>query len=231
MRNITDARRLRDSTRRPGITRAVTGGATSRVRVKLFIPIILAAALIGAAGSPDAQSPTWNRSGGATQWMSPAVVATWITEQEAGAPVQLQMLILWRGTPGWFLRAGGSSSEGTGSIQGNHRIYRDTIVQGGVRLAFEYDSRTRVATVQGQEVDLHEDNVVLVDDVDAPGGARVSGTLRIARPMPGSAGQIGLVLRMSPEIMAYLRCDATVPEGPARAHVERLCLQNIGLAR
>lgn len=163
--------------------------------------------------------------------MSPAVVATWITEQQGDGPVELEMLILWRGNPGWFLRAGGSSSSGSGVVRGDHRTNHETIVQGGVRLTYGYDSQTRLATVQGTTFDLRESNVVLVDDVDAPGGARVSGTLRVARSMPGSAGQIGLVLRTSPEIMAFLRCDARAPESPAKAYVDRLCVQNLGVTK
>jgi hypothetical protein len=163
--------------------------------------------------------------------MSPAVVATWITEQEGDAPVQLQMLILWRGSPGWFLRPGGSSVSSSGSSIRDRETHSATIIQGGVRLTYGYDTETRRATVQGRTLDMREDNVVLVDDVDSAGGAQVIGTMRLPRSMPGSAGQIGLVLRRSPEIMSFLRCDASVPEGAPKAHVERLCLQNMGIAR
>ena len=163
--------------------------------------------------------------------MSPAVVATWITEQHGDEPVQLRIVILWRGTPGWFLRAGGSSVSDSGSASGGHQTSYQTIIQGGVRLTFDFDTATGVATVQGKMLDVREDNVVLVDDVDSPNGPRVSGTTRVTRPMPGSAGQIGLVLRTSPKIMSFLRCDAVVPDGPLKALVERLCVQNLGVAR
>jgi hypothetical protein len=163
--------------------------------------------------------------------MSPAVVATWITEQHGDEPVQLRLVILWRGTPGWFVRAGGSSVSGGGSAGGEHQTSSHTIIQGGIRLTFDFDAATGAATILGKRLDLREDNVVLVDDVDSPEGPRVSGTMRVTRAMPGSAGQIGLVLRMSPEIMTFLRCDAVVPDGPPKALIERLCLQNLGVAR
>jgi hypothetical protein len=87
------------------------------------------------------------------------------------------------------------------------------------------------ATIQGKQVTLAKDNVVFVDDVDVPDGPRVTGTMSVDRVMPGSAGQIGLVLKKSREIMSFLRCDATLPGVPGRAMLEGLCLQNIGVAR
>lgn len=70
--------------------------------------------------------------------------------------------------------------------------------------------------------------MVLVDDVDSPDGPQVTGTMSLPRVTPGSAAQVGLVLRKSPEIMSFLRCDAEPPDGPGRALLERLCLQTIG---
>jgi len=55
--------------------------------------------------------------------------------------------------------------------------------------------------------------------------------MSIPRAMPGSAGQIGLVLRTSPEIMSFLRCDATTTDSRKQIALERLCLQNIGIDR
>jgi hypothetical protein len=162
--------------------------------------------------------------------MSPPVVATWITEQHGDEPVQLRLLILWRGTPGWFLRAGGSSVSGGSRSTDQQKSYQ-TIVQGGIRLTFDFDEATGIATIQGTTLDLREDNVVLVDDVDSPDGPRVSGTMRVTRSMPGSAGQIGLVLRGSPEIMSFLRCDAVVPDDLPKRLLEHLCVQNLGVAR
>jgi hypothetical protein len=59
----------------------------------------------------------------------------------------------------------------------------------------------------------------------------VTGTKRIEPAMPGAAAQIGLVLRTSPEIMSYLRCDATPPGTRGYAFLAQLCLQNIGVAK
>ena len=109
--------------------------------------------------------------------------------------------------------------------------YQQTITQGGFKFTLEYDSSKRVAVVNGKTIDLQDDNVVLVDDVDAAAGPRVTDTMRVDYRMPRSAGQIGLVLRASPEIMSFLRCDAKAPDGRGQAFLERLCLQNIGVDR
>lgn len=147
-----------------------------------------------------------------TQIMSPVVVASWITERSGDGVERLQLLVLWRGTPGWFLPEGGSGVSGGGS--GDR--YHATITEGDLQLTLDYDSSRRVATVHGKTIDISKDNVVFVDEVDSPTGPRVTGTMRVERAMPGSAGQIALVLRTSPEIMSFLRCEATTTD-PAEA--------------
>lgn len=87
------------------------------------------------------------------------------------------------------------------------------VARDGVTFTLEYDSPTRTAIVDGKAVKVEDRNVVFVDDVDSAAGPRVTGTMRIESRMPGSAGQIGLLLRDSPEIKTFLRCDATSPDG------------------
>ena len=196
-------------------------------RLSLAIVVSGAFAAPSAGQLPSAGRTTAVSSSMPTQVISPAVVATWVTEGSAGESDRLQLLVLWRGTPGWFLRPGGSSVYG-GQSAGR---YQQTITQGGFKFTLEYDSSKRVAVVNGKTIDLQDDNVVLVDDVDAAAGPRVTDTMRVDYRMPRSAGQIGLVLRASPEIMSFLRCDAKAPDGRGQAFLERLCLQNIGVDR
>ncbi len=190
----------------------------------------LAGLLALTAGHPArAQSPprtfVSRSQGGGNQMMSPVVFASWITGRQGSEPEQLQLLVLWRGTPGWFLRPGGSKVSSAGSGAGSHT----TIVQGGVTLTLDFDPEARVATIHGKRLELGEDNVVLVDEVDSSAGPRVSGRLRVDRAMPGSAGQIGGVLKKSPEIISFLKCDTPVADLPGKAMLERMCLTNIGI--
>jgi hypothetical protein len=52
------------------------------------------------------QSAPARSSGGGNAMISPTVVATWITDRVEKGPVQLRLLVLWRGTPGWYFLAG-----------------------------------------------------------------------------------------------------------------------------
>jgi hypothetical protein len=193
--------------------------------------IVLVSALSLAADAGAGEQPQESRrasalpAGASMQWLSPAVVVSWIIEPQPDASEHVRLIVLWRGTPGWFMRPGGSTATDGSSAGQSHHV----ITQGGVRLTLDYDPSARVATIQGRSLALGQDNVVFVDDVDSAAGPRVTGTGRVPRALPGSAGQIGLVLRKSPEVVAFLRCDAVLPDPGARAVLGNLCLQNLGV--
>jgi len=206
-------------------------GTDLRYTVTASLLIAIAAALVGpaAVASQSSRPRESARVAGSrpTQIMSPVVMASWITEQSSDGVERLQLLVLWRGTPGWFLPDGpsGVSSGGSGGR------YQTTITEGDLKLTLDYDSSRRIAMVQGKTIDLARNNVVFVDKVDSPTGPQVVGTMAVERTMPGSAGQIGLVLRTSSEIMAFLQCEATTTDARKRPMLERLCLTNIGVSR
>jgi hypothetical protein len=163
---------------------------------------------------------------GSTRVISPTVQVTWATERAADGVEQLRLLVLWRGTPGWFVTGGGthSSSSSTGaSIV--------TITRGDVQLHLEYDSSTRIAVFNDRRIDTRETNVLFVDHVDAPTGAQLVGTTHIGPAMPGSGIQLGPMFQMSPEVMTFLQCDATSSDASKQRVIENLCLQTIGVAR
>jgi hypothetical protein len=158
--------------------------------------------------------------------ISPVVVVSWFTSSDSSRVEQLDLLVLWRGSAGWFMHPGGAG--GGGGISGPHYTW---IQYGDVRLTLDFDQSKRIVVVQGRTIELGADNVVFVDDVDAKSGQRVIRTLSIPRAMPGSAGQIGPLLQKSPEIMSYLRCDAAAVRDADREYLSRLCLQNVGAAK
>jgi hypothetical protein len=80
-------------------------------------------------------------------------------------------------------------------------------------------------------VQLGADNVVYVDDVDAPAGARVVRTSRIVSKLPGSAGQIGLAIRDVPDLVAYLKCDARASDPQRQMMIEKLAACVVSLGR
>jgi hypothetical protein len=153
-------------------------------------------------------------STGGSAPVSPSVMATEMSAVDQNGRRTLELLILWRGTPGWHLKGTGGASGSGGSMGGSPGMVRsDWISQGGVNLAVRFDPAARKAWVQEKEIDLGDANVVLVDGVDSPVGPQVVRTLRIdpehetaaTRQMP-----FQMFIRRSPELVDFLQCDAPV---------------------
>jgi hypothetical protein len=165
--------------------------------------------------------------------VSPSVIATAMcvtTERGVGT---LELLVLWRGSPGWFWRdqgkgGSGSSSSGGGiGGPGAPMMRTEWISQGGVTLNLRFDPTSGRLWILDQEIPLNGANVVLVDGVDEPGGPRVAGTVHIepsfdsltdmpprmslpAGYRPDSVPAQTFILR-SPELVSFLRCDLPAP--------------------
>src|SRR5262245_15430143 len=108
-------------------------------------------------------------STGGTGPVSPSVLATQMCMVDAAGNGTLQLLVLWRGRPGWFSKSGGgaSGSGGGGAMPGGPgpMIRSEWISQGGVSLSVRFDSVGRKAWIQDREIALDDANVVLVDGV------------------------------------------------------------------
>ena len=165
---------------------------------------------------------------GVSRPISPAVMASWIASVESG-PRHLHVLVLWRGTPGWFLATQGTG----GGLQGWGRggdgepgpmVLR--VVEGGVELEVRFDAESGTVQVQDQVVPLQDANVILVDHVDSVSGPQVVGTARVEPQFP--AGRIGAALRSSPGLVSFLRCDVTVADEAMQKMMELLCTQTLG---
>jgi len=131
--------------------------------------LLLATAFATASGD----APRTGVTSSGTQTISPAVVATWISREQVPYDASLDLLVLWRGTPGWFMRSGGSEVRGVGSLDDEGGAEsRETMVEqvlfGGLELELKFERQTRTAYIQGREVPLHNANVILVDQVTAP---------------------------------------------------------------
>jgi hypothetical protein len=137
----------------------------------------------------------------------------------------LDLLVLWRGSPGWFddsrdqIAAGGSD--------GIHRVNFS-----GRTIQLQFDAGAHTVRFQGQAFSLRDANAVLIDDVDKP-GARIAGSVKVNSPLPGNAGQSGanqdpftMVIRRSVALFEFLRCDASfsAPD-PNRNQTLRYCAQ------
>ena len=173
-------------------------------------------------------------STGGTGPVSPSVLATTMAAVDAAGRGTLELLVLWRGSPGWFMKGGGGSSSGGGSTgptlggAPGPMIRSSWISQGGVNLSVRFDPAAQKAWIQDNEIDLRDANVILVDDVDSPTGPHVVRALRIdadyetkVETLPGGPPGRGRTrpmavpaqtfIRRSPELVEFLQCDATVP--------------------
>ena len=169
--------------------------------------------------------------------VSPSVMATVMAVEAERGKGELELLVLWRGSPGWFWRAdgrgGGGSSSGGGGVLSPSRgeVRTEWLSQGGVNLNLRFEPVSRRLWILDQPVTLNDANVVLVDSVDAPAGPRVVATVRIdptydaatdqppgmlaarprgAPPLQGVPPQT--FIRRSPELVAFLQCDVKMPD-------------------
>lgn len=189
-----------------------------------------------AAGVMFAQIFSAAGSTGGTAPVSPSVMATNMCVVDAAGRGTLELLILWRGSPGWVRKgdgggSGGGSGAGGSMAGGPSPMIRSAWVsQGGVSLSVRFDPAARKVWIQDKEIALDEANVVLVDGVGSPQGPRVVRTLRIdpeyqttMSPAP-DGGRMGrgpqmrpqpvpaqTFIRRSPELVEFLQCDASVP--------------------
>jgi len=161
--------------------------------------------------------------------LSPAVVGYWQTHDNADGTGSLDLLILWRGTPGWFLRANASSGGGIGGGGGfGHWTMNHTVTYGDITLTFElnsssadFDPATTVAKILGTEIPLRDTNVVLIDGVDS-GAPTIVGTQHVD-PVFAGRDPIVAIVKRSPDLFEFMRCDVTLPDSDQQAMMSFLC--------
>ncbi len=177
-----------------------------------------------ASASLHAQARDRPPSGaGGSRPVSPAVVATLLTNHSQAGDGELEVLVLWRGSPGWFLGGGrdGHSGSRTGSRGGGETL-EHYFFYGDLRLKLQFNRRTRTARVQDIEVSLQDANVILVDQVDSSETPTVVGTRWIDPQVGDPPVRDEQVLGRSSELIDFLRCDASLPDGLVRPLVQEM---------
>jgi len=185
----------------------------------------LAASLFVAASAALAMCGPREIVGCGSNIVSSTVVATFCGHR-LGDNEMLDLLILWRGRPGWFHRreagidGGGGTNEFGAGAKGHvsqHSTY------GGVTIAFDADFDAKTVTIGEARVPIGGVNTVLVDEVDEPGARRIVAT-RWTEPRLPLIGDMNLVLvQRSHDLLDYLRCEIPMPAPPsARAPVPQV---------
>ena len=142
-------------------------------RVQCFLLLGVMASVSLHAQAPRRPPSVVGPSG--SRVVSPAVVATSITKQRQNGDGELELLVLWRGSPGWFLESGKDGRSGSvtwgGRASGRPGDSRETVDHqvflGGLALHLQFNMQEQTARVQDIEVSLQNANVILVDRVDS----------------------------------------------------------------
>ena len=146
--------------------------------------------------------------------LSATVIGTFVARDG-----ELTLLVLWRGSPGWY-SGGSSSSGGGGSASPGQQVGSFSLTFGGRTFSIDFNYTTRLARLLDEEISLTDTNVVLVDDVDGSSGAHIVGRLQVDPKLP-EADRSGprtieddpaiLAIRRSPEAGSFLQCDVPLP--------------------
>lgn len=197
---------------------------------------LLLAAALTIAGRAQPGLTAQGRGGGGmstSRVASPTVLASWTSQWSNADGTTVTLLVLWRGSsPGWFAKGaqGGSSRSSGGGSSGPDGTYRayQTFTAGGQTFELELDLGRKVVRILNQEISLQTANVILVDDADSPGGARIVGS-RWVDPAPEgqSAGPdaIADVVKRTPALFEYLQCDLVLDDPLMKKMMPIICDQ------
>jgi hypothetical protein len=183
------------------------------------VTVTVASAMVFAQAPQSQGSPPGVPMDSSTSRMvSPTVVATAMVRTLDGVN-SLNLMVLWRGSNGWFVKPGARGAGGGG----NQRTLNARVRYAGLDLLAELDLQPRAARIQSNPVTLKpiDANVILVDEVEGP-SLKVVATLKIDPAMTPDK-QIEPLLKRSPEIVKFLQCDQKVDNPAIQSMVERSC--------
>jgi hypothetical protein len=191
--------------------------------LRFFIAVLVFTLSSGDAGRAQT-------SAGFNRVISPAVVAYWQSHETGAGAGSLDLLVLWRGAPGWFTR--GTSSAGGGEMSGGFGKWSayHWMSYGDLTLMMEFRSDSKdlppestTLTVLGRDISLRDANVVLIDGVDT-GAPTIAGTERVD-PLFLGADPVAAIVKRSPALFDFLRCDAIVSDTQVQTIIESICRQ------
>jgi hypothetical protein len=162
--------------------------------------------------------------------VSPTTVAYWQQHDNRDGTGSLDLLVLWRGTPGWFLRGNGTSGDGRihggfGQWQASHSMtYGDiTLTLGFKSSSKDFDPASTIVTVLDRDIALQDTNIVLIDGVDSR-MPHIVGMQYVEARFSGRDA-VGAVVKRTPDLFDFLRCDVTLPDPNQQAMMSLLCGQ------
>ena len=173
----------------------------------VFLWVVVGTALIAGGAHQRRESSSCQ-----TDIVSATVVSTYCGHHENGSEV-LDLLILWRGKPGWFLGAGLRGTGGTRTFgPGINGIVSSRETFGDVTIEFGADFDRRTATIGSLAIDLSKVNTVTIDDVE--GAGRVSAQVWTEPRLPADGDWNRALARKSALIREFLQCEVPMPSTP-----------------
>jgi hypothetical protein len=172
----------------------------------LSVAVLLASSVGGQEPHPRRNAPSSGKSmhDVSMHRVSPSAVMTWATKRDHDNVHTLALLVIWKGSEGWYSRGDLRNSSGGAA----ERWFEYTIRDGGLNLKVRFDAVNRIAEMLGRKLALRDDNVILVDGVDSRSGPKVVGTLRIdptVATAPDGFPIIEDVWTRSPEIVSFVK--------------------------
>jgi hypothetical protein len=192
---------------------------------------IVAAAALAIYGHPPpflvAQGRGGNQS--AARVVSPTVFASWASHWNRSDGTPVTLLVLWRGTPGWFSKGGSSSGSGSfGKAGPSGYSISQSFTNGGRTFELAFDVDREIVKILGQEVSLRAVNVILVDGADDDGGPRIV-ALQWVDPAPEDQlkgrDAIADAVRRTPGLFEYLQCHLELDNPQLNKMMALICDQ------
>ncbi len=160
--------------------------------------------------------------------VSSNVMSWWLAHREDTSTSVLDLLILWRGSPGWIFR--GRSITGSGSSRqgfGSNTI-TETMLVGDRSLTWTLDVVAKSITILNQSFSLTDVNVLLIDGGDSTQGSELVRALQIDPRYLAEPMHFEVAVRRSPELLQFMQCDAQLDTQREQLIADLICARFAG---
>ena len=182
----------------------IYGTITASMRAPTLAAIATAIATMTLAADQRRESSACQ-----TDIVSATVVSTYCGHHDNGNEV-LDLVVLWRGKPGWFLGVGQRGTGGSRTFgPGMNGIVSARETYGDVTIEFTADFDQRVATIGSFAIDLAKINTVAIDDIE--GARKLSASAWTEPRLPADGDWNRALARKSVLIREFLQCDVPMP--------------------
>jgi len=145
-----------------------------------------------------------------SQPISPATAAIFHSHYTDDGEV-LDLLVLLRGAPGWFDPAIESGDVGTATSGTTAATF------GGKTFSIDFNLTSGTAHFLDRDISLKDANLVLFDDADTPAPKLVETRWVDPRLARDVLDPITTLIRRSPRVYDFLRCEVPLPDDPGVA--------------